>query len=79
MGGQLLAFNPAVNGVGRHAQVTGDFVDGIPAGLGRSFAGFDLFHSVIVTESRNGYTPASPESGGTGEAATRPVTDLTYT
>jgi hypothetical protein len=49
--------------------VTGDLIDGIPAGLGRFVAGFDLSHSVIVTESRNGNTPrrleeprAGPES-----------------
>lgn len=52
MGGQLLSLNPAVNCVNRHAEVTGDLVDGIPAGLGRFVAGFDLSHSVIVTESR---------------------------
>src|ERR1700676_4978874 len=65
MGGQLLAFNPTVDGVDREAEVTGDLVDGIPARLGRFVAGFDLGHSVIVTESRidNGLGSACPEVG----------------
>ena len=52
MGGQLLTLNPTVNGIDRHAKVTGDLADGIPAGLGGFPAGFDPCHSAIVTESR---------------------------